>query len=75
MLEGFLSTGVLLFVLGLVGWGAGMAAALMRTSLRVGALRGSARASLSGLALGVTVAAGSVYAYLVVLDRVGILDF
>jgi len=74
MLQGFLSMGVLLLVLGLVGWGVGFAAALMRTSLPIAAARGSMRASLSGLALGLLVAAGSLYAYLVVLDRVGILD-
>jgi hypothetical protein len=73
--EGFLATGALLLVLGLVGWGVGFAAALMRTSLRVETLRRSMRASLSGLALGLVVAAGSLYAYLVVLDRVGIFDF
>jgi len=75
MLQGLMSTGVLLLVLGLVGWGAGFAVALLRTSLLVQDARGPLRASLSGIALGLLVAAGSLYAYLVVLDRVGIIDF
>ena len=74
MLQGLMSTGVLLLVLGLVGWGAGFAVALLRTSLLVQDARGSLRASLSGIVLGLLVAAGSLYAYLVVLDRVGIID-
>ena len=74
MLDGLMSTGALLLVLGLVGWGAGFAGALLRTSLAVQDARGHLRASLSGIALGLLVAAGSLYAYLVVLDRVGIID-
>jgi len=70
MYEALLSTGVLLLVLALVGWGVGFAAALMRTSLRVETVR----AFVGGMALGLLVAAGSLYAYLVVLDRVGLLE-
>jgi hypothetical protein len=72
VIEGFVATGVLLLVLGLVGWGMGFAAAMMRTSLHIDTPRGSLHASASGLALGVLVAAGALYAYGVVLVRIGI---
>jgi hypothetical protein len=65
--------GVLIMVLLVVGWGYGLAAAIVCRSVRARLAGRSARALAAGLTLAGLVGASSSYAYARVLDTVGLL--